>query len=166
MSAIKLSATSQSPWAARNSTALSRSGRVFYIQYGEYEGGVCGVPSLHLKLDPLRQGRGRGAVIGRAGVAAHVGFPGVRPGLTAAAGVFLASESAANFGAAGANVDVHNTAVTAPFKLLRLAQIGSEDGRREPLRHSIMNGDRLIEAGIGHHVQNRRKSFGADNVHL
>ena len=47
-----------------------------------------------------------GGVVDGVGGAAHVGLPGVRPRLPAAAGLLLAAERAADLGAGGADVDV------------------------------------------------------------
>ena len=58
-----------------------------------------------------------------AGLAPHVGFPGVRPGLPAAAGFLLTPEGAADFGAGGADIHVGNTTIAPPAaeKQFRLA---------------------------------------------
>ena len=50
-------------------------------------------------------------VVHRVGGAAHVGLPGVRAGLAAAAGLFLAAERAADLRAGRADVDVGDAAV-------------------------------------------------------
>ena len=55
-------------------------------------------------------------VVDRVGRAAHVGAPGVRAGLPAAAGVLLAAERAADLGAGGADVDVDDAAVRAVWR--------------------------------------------------
>ncbi len=53
------------------------------------------------------------AVVDRARLPAHVGFPGVGAGLAAAAGRLLAAEGAADLGARGADIDVGDPAVRA-----------------------------------------------------
>ena len=78
-----------------------------------------------LNGDALGQGEG-GAVVDGAGLAAHVGFPGVGAGLAAAAGGLLAAEGAADLGAGGADVDVGDPAVGAGRgeEPLGLAEVG------------------------------------------
>src|SRR5262245_40152563 len=74
------------------------------------------------EFNPLRQWQRIGPV-DRVRLTAHVGLPGVRAGLAAAAGLFLAAEGAADFGARRADVHVGDAA------------IGSA-GREESLRRS------------------------------
>ena len=62
------------------------------------------------ELDALGQRQRVGVVHGR-GLPAHIGFPRIRAGLASAAGFLLAAEGAADFGAAGADVDVGDAAV-------------------------------------------------------
>ena len=64
----------------------------------------------HVEVDALRE-RQLAAPVDRAGLAAHVGLPGVRARLAPAAGVLLAAERAADLGAGGADVDVGDAAV-------------------------------------------------------
>ena len=96
-----------------------------------------------------------------AGDAAHIGLPGIRAGLAAAARLLLAPEGAADLGAGGADVDIGNAAVRSDGgdELFHLAHVGGEDRRRQPLAHAIMQRDRLIEAGIFHHIKDRRKGL-------
>jgi hypothetical protein len=63
-------------------------------------------------VDALRE-RQVAAVVESAGLAAHVGLPGVGAGLATAAGLFLAAEGAADLGSGGADVDVGDAAVAA-----------------------------------------------------
>ncbi len=67
-------------------------------------------PLAASELDPLGQWQ-VGPPVDGAGLAAHVGFPGVGAGLASTAGVFLAAECAADLGAAGADIDVRDPAV-------------------------------------------------------
>jgi len=56
-----------------------------------------------------------GGIVDRHGLAAHVVFPGIAAAFATAAGVFFAAERAADFRAAGADVDVGDAAIaTAP----------------------------------------------------
>src|SRR5262245_30578693 len=66
--------------------------------------------SLNLELHALRQWQ-IAAEIKRAGLATHVGLPGVGARFASATGFFLAAKGPADLGAAGANVDVGNPAV-------------------------------------------------------
>ena len=67
---------------------------------------------VDVELHALGQRQGR-AVVDRVGGAAHVGLPGVRAGLAAAAGLLLAAEGAADLGARGADIDVGDAAIRA-----------------------------------------------------
>src|SRR3569623_517460 len=63
-----------------------------------------------LELDPLRQ-RQRIRIVDRIRLPAHIRLPRIRAGFTATAGFLLAAERAADFCAAGADVDVGDAAV-------------------------------------------------------
>ena len=78
---------------------------------------------------PWARGRFKG-IIDRDGLAAHVIFPGVAAAFAAAAGFFFAAESAADFRAAGADVDVGDAAIAAARgeEKFGLAQIVGENG--------------------------------------
>src|ERR1017187_6806366 len=65
-----------------------------------------------LEFDALRQGQLAGP-IERVSLAAHVGLPGVAARFASAAGLLLAAEGAADFGAAGADVDIGDAAIAA-----------------------------------------------------
>jgi two-component system sensor histidine kinase PhoQ len=67
---------------------------------------------LYSNSMPCASGSERAPVDG-VGLPAHVGLPGVRAGLAAAAGVLLAAEGAADLGARGADVHVGDAAVAA-----------------------------------------------------
>ena len=77
-----------------------------------------------------------------AGLAAHVGLPGVGARLAAAAGLLLAAEGAADLGARGADVDVGDAAVASPrARGTSRPRAGSsvKIARREPLRHVVVD---------------------------
>src|SRR5215218_362262 len=82
-----------------------------------------------LELHPLRE-RQVGAPVDRAGLAAHVGFPGVGAGFAASSGLLLSSEGSADLGSRGADVHVGDAAVTARGgqETLRRAHVQGEDG--------------------------------------
>src|SRR5436190_17692066 len=83
---------------------------------------------VNSKLDSLRQRKLRGK-INRVRLAAHITFPGIAPAFASAAGIFLAAESAANFGATRTGVDVCDPAI-APnraHEFLRLADVICEN---------------------------------------
>src|SRR5450432_1315200 len=63
-----------------------------------------------VEFDALRQRQCVGIVY-RIGLPAHVGFPRIGTGFAAAAGFLLAAKSATDFRAAGADIDVGNSAV-------------------------------------------------------
>ena len=69
-------------------------------------------PLAHVELHALGE-RQIAAPVHRAGLAAHVGLPGVGPRLATAAGFLLATEGPADLGTAGADVDVGDAAVGA-----------------------------------------------------
>ena len=46
---------------------------------------------------------------------------------------------------------------------LRLAQVGGEDRRREPLRDAVLERDRLLRLGVGEHVEERREGLPLDD---
>src|SRR5690606_13309871 len=114
------------------------------------------------ELDALRE-RQFARIIDGVGGAPHVVLPGIRAGLAAAAGFFLAAERAADLGARGADVDVGDAAVRAGGRQegLGFAQVVGEDRRRQALRHAIVHGQRLVEGAVAHHVQDRRESLVA-----
>src|SRR3954468_3842825 len=92
-----------------------------------------------VEFDALRQGEGV-AVVDGAGLAAHVGFPGVGARLAAAARRLLAPEGTADLGTRGTDVDVSDPAVRAlgreeEFGLL---QVVGEDRRGKPLLHRVV----------------------------
>ena len=93
--------------------------------------------------------------------AAHVLLPGVAARFAAAAGFLLAAEGAADLGAARADVHVDDAAVRTGRRaeLLRLADVAGENRRRQPLRHAVVDGDRLVEVAVAHQIQNRRERF-------
>ena len=74
------------------------------------------------------------------GLAAHVGLPGIRAGLAAAAGVLLAAEGAADLGARGAEVDVGDAAVAAGGRQerFRVLQPVGEQRRRQAVRRGVL----------------------------
>src|SRR6478672_1868269 len=67
------------------------------------------VVSSEVELDALRQRQEVGVVDGIR-LSAHIGLPCIAAGLAAAAGLLLATERAADLGAAGAAVDVGDAA--------------------------------------------------------
>src|SRR5687767_3327451 len=89
-----------------------------------------------LKADPLCELEGSPAVDSTR-LAAHVCLPRIRPGFTAAAGVFLTPERPADLGAAGAQVHVGEPAVApgagGAEESLGLAQIARKDRGGKPL---------------------------------
>src|ERR1700730_10685232 len=75
--------------------------------------GAEGAPlGCDLELDPLRE-RQLTAPVHGIGLAAHVRLPGIGAGFAAAAGILFTTESAADFGPRGAEIDVGDTAVAA-----------------------------------------------------
>src|SRR5215469_14661459 len=99
-----------------------------------------------LELDPLRE-RQLAAPVDRVGLAAHVGLPGVRAGLAAAAGVLLSTERATDLGSRGTEIDVGDAAVAArggEESLCALQAIG-EQRRGQAVGRSVLLGDRLTE---------------------
>src|SRR5260370_26038217 len=77
--------------------------------------GTCGIISSKsdLELDSLRQRKFVRPIDGY-GLPAHVGFPGVASGFAPAAGFLFATKCAADFSAAGADVDVGDSTIAAP----------------------------------------------------
>src|ERR1039458_3329228 len=100
-----------------------------------------------LEFDALRQGQLAGP-IECVSLAAHVGLPGVAAGFASAAGLLLAAEGAADFGAAGADVDIGDAAIAAAMAEEGFGgnQIGGEHGRREALRHIVVPADGVVES--------------------
>src|SRR5215208_4062269 len=76
----------------------------------EAAGAARGLDSSDFEADALRQRQARSVVDGVGG-ATHVGLPGVRAGFAAAAGLLFAAEGTADFGAAGADIDVGDAAI-------------------------------------------------------
>ena len=101
---------------------------------------------LVAELDALRE-RQVVAPVDRVGLAAHVGLPGVAPGLAPAARLLLAAERPADLGARGADVDVGDAAVASLVReeRLRRLQASREDRAREPLGDVVVDRDRLVE---------------------
>ena len=112
------------------------------------------------ELNALRQRQVSG-VVHRVGGAAHVGFPGVGAAFAAAAGLFFAAEGTANFGAAGADVDVGDAAVGACRAQERfgLADVGCEDGGCQALGDGVVQFDRVGEAVVSSQIQDRGEGF-------
>ena len=71
--------------------------------------------------DALRE-REFGRPVDGSGLAAHVGFPGIAAGFAAAAGFLFAAERAADFGAAGPDIDIGDTAIAAAGAQERLGR--------------------------------------------
>ena len=134
---------------------------------------------LRLELDALRQ-RQRVGVVDRVGLPAHVGLPRVGARFASAAGFLLAAEGAADFGAAGADVDVGDAAVASRLRpgMFGFAQVGGEDrtttgpaarrsGWRWPRRASVVaasrrgSGAKVSSArtvvGLGRHDERRQR---------
>src|SRR5919201_4691646 len=89
------------------------------------------------------------------GCPAHVGAPGIRAGLAASSGGLLTAERAADLGAGGPDVDVDDPAVGAigGEESFGLPLIAGEDARRQSLGNTVVEGDRVLEVPIGHHVE-------------
>jgi len=107
-------------------------------------------------------------VINSAGGSAHVLFPGIASGFSSAAGLLFSSESSADFGAAGSDIAVHDSAVGAerahPF--VHLAQVVREKRGREALRHVVVKFDCFFQALELHDVQNGHKELILQNLSL
>ena len=73
---------------------------------------VAAVPTLQMKLYSLRE-REIGRPVDGGGLAAHVGLPGIAAGFAAATGFLFAAESAADFGAAGSDINIGDAAIAA-----------------------------------------------------
>ena len=118
----------------------------------------------HTKAHTLRQRQLVRVVDGARG-APHVLLPRVRPALPAVAGLLVPAKRAANLGAAGAAVDVHDAAVgpERAHPRLRPAHVPGEEGGRQPLRHAIVHGDRLLKRAKLEHVQDRHKQLRLDD---
>src|SRR4029077_7040054 len=122
--------------------------------------GAAGSP----KYDPLGQ-RQLFGIIDRDGLAAHIGLPGIAAAFTTAPGFLFPAERAADFSAAGPDVDVGNAAVAAAAgeKLPRLAEVVGENRRAESLRNFIVPGDGFVEGGIRDNVEKGREGFLVDD---
>src|ERR1700722_5601711 len=94
---------------------------------------------LDVEFDALGQRQGSGPVDGY-GLAAHVSFPRVAAGFASASGFFFASERSADFGAAGADVHVGDTAIAAEGaqECFGVAQIIGENGGGQALRDVVV----------------------------
>src|SRR5688500_12591260 len=68
--------------------------------------------AVHIEAYSLGQGQIFAPIDG-VRLAPHVGLPGIGAGLTAAAGVFLTAERAADFSSGSADVDVGDAAIAA-----------------------------------------------------
>ena len=119
------------------------------------------------KFDALGQGQFAGPV-DRVGLAAHIGFPGIGAGLTAAAGIFFAAKSAADFRAAGADVDIGDAAVGAFMgeKAFGRADAVGEHGAGKPLGDAIVQSNSFIEITVGQQVKDGREGFFFDDFSL
>src|SRR6185369_1026812 len=100
----------------------------------------------YLELHSLRE-RQRGSPVDGAGLAAHVGFPGVGAGFAASSGLFLSSEGAADLGSRGSDVDVGDAAVAAGRgeEALGGAHVEGEDGGGEALGDVVVETDGLVQ---------------------
>src|SRR2546430_747818 len=105
------------------------------------------------ELDSLSQ-RQLAAPVDRVGLAAHVGLPGVRAGLTAPARILLAAEGAADFRAGRADIDVGDAAIAARprEKQLRVSQTIGEQGGGQAVGGSVLLGDGLRERVHRDHI--------------
>jgi hypothetical protein len=118
-----------------------------------------------IERDALGEGEVLGVVDGVGG-AAHVGFPGVGAGFAAAAGLFFAAEGAADFGAAGSDVDVGDAAVGAGGgeEGFGLADVGGEDGGGQALGDGVVQGDGLVEGVVAEDVEDGGEGFFGDEL--
>src|SRR5919198_1873097 len=73
-------------------------------------GSALGLLGTDVEADALGEWQ-LGAVVDRAGLAAHVGLPGIRAGLAAATGRLFAAERAADLRTGGPHVHVRDAAV-------------------------------------------------------
>src|ERR1700704_4875454 len=124
-------------------------------------------PWLDIEPHALRK-RQLGSIAYRVGGPAHVGLPAVGACLPPSSGLFFAAECAADLGAGGSDVDIGDAAVRSRRRqeALGLAQVEREDGRGKPGSDRIVRPDRLVELGIPHDIENRRKGFAQHGAAL
>src|SRR6202034_1582607 len=122
---------------------------------------------LQLEGDALRERQLRRPVDG-VGLAAHVGFPGIAAGFAAAAGVFFAAESPADFRAAGPDINVGDAAIAARVaeEALGREQVGGEHRRGEALRHVVVPGNRFLELVEFQQVKDGGEDLFAQDRHV
>src|ERR1017187_6070246 len=101
---------------------------------------------LCVEADALGQGK-LGGIIDGHGLAAHVVFPGAAAAFPAAASFLSPAEGAADFRAAGPDVDVGYAAVAPALRQEQFgfAQIVGENRRTQALRHSVVPGDGFLQ---------------------
>src|ERR1043166_866147 len=137
--------------------------RIKFIPIGWSQPGRKTSDKVLAKRNSPRQGQVFGVVDGDR-LPAHVGFPGVTAAFTPAAGLLFAAKGTADFGAAGADVDVGDAAIAAAAgqELLGFAEVVRENGRAESLRHFVVIGDGFVQRAIRNEVKDRSESFLMD----
>src|SRR3954470_17884872 len=112
------------------------------------------------EFNTLREGQFVGIVY-RARHPTHVRFPRIAARFAATSRFLLAAKRAADLSPAGANVDVHNTAIRTGRRgeAFGLAHVCGQYRRREPLWHTIVNANGFVELAVAHQIKNRREGL-------
>mmetsp|Transcript_55836 Transcript_55836/g.109297 ORF Transcript_55836/g.109297 Transcript_55836/m.109297 type:complete len:484 (+) Transcript_55836:1199-2650(+) len=121
---------------------------------------LCLCSSCLTELNALSEGKSVSEVDG-ARHSAHVLFPCVTPGLSAASRLLLTPERSPDLRPRGADVHVHQTAVAAPVAGPSehvLHRLGIQR-RRQPLRNGVVQSDGFLEGGDLDEVQERSEYF-------
>ena len=119
-------------------------------------------------LTPCASGR-RAAVVDGAGLAAHIGLPGVGAGFAPAAGLLLAAEGAADLGAGRADIHIGDAAIGADARrgsarprACRCVKIDDDSPCGTPLCSAIASSNsRYLQ-----HVEDRREGLLDDRAGL
>src|SRR5205085_8915280 len=113
-----------------------------------------------LEFDVLGQGK-VGGPVDSGGLAAHIGLPRVAAGFTSAPGFLFPSESAADFSAACADVDVGDAAIATPGTQEGFGryQVGGKHSRRKALRDGVVLVDGVFELVEFDQIENRGENL-------
>src|SRR5438067_10489662 len=116
------------------------------------------------ELDSLGEREFAGG-IDRVSLPPHVTLPGVAAAFASAAGFFLAAESPADFGPAGAGIDIGNAAIasTNAAVFFHLAKVVGEDFRTQARGHGVVQRDSFVKAAIGNQIKQRSESLFLHN---